>query len=113
MNEDQVEGIALPSVALNNGTLIVGADDEVVEAALNAKKLYGAYHNYIVPGFGVSALWNGCITQADTITSSVPVIAVNGKGVMPLSPNNLSNITQIKFYDKEAKKISSEEAIAR
>lgn len=118
INERRADALAIACLTVTKGSetvVIVGADDAAVESSLAAGTLYGAYHNVIVPGVGVSALWGGVIGPSTTVSepSSVPSVVVGGKMAISTSPNNLcAPMTHLVFVEKGAKKASLSEAEA-
>lgn len=124
INAEQVDGVAIASTSLVNPatgatTIVIGADDSLIQEALGKKVLYGAYHNVLTKR-GVSAVWNGVITNAADAAAStsngVPQMVINGKTVTTLEPNNMSNrATRIVFFKKGAAKatISADDAAKR
>lgn len=118
INERRADSLAIPCLTVTKGSetvVIVGADDAAVESSLAAGTLYGAYHNVIVPGVGVSALWGGVIgpAAATTIASSVPSVVVGSKKAVSVNPNNLcAPLTHLVFVEKGVKKSNLSEAEA-
>eukprot|EP00607_Mallomonas_marina_P003299 CAMPEP_0182428482 /NCGR_PEP_ID=MMETSP1167-20130531/23056_1 /TAXON_ID=2988 /ORGANISM="Mallomonas Sp, Strain CCMP3275" /LENGTH=396 /DNA_ID=CAMNT_0024611417 /DNA_START=101 /DNA_END=1291 /DNA_ORIENTATION=+ len=119
MNERAPEVLALPSLCVSKGKetiLIIGADDAITEAVLAKGNLYGAYHNVIIPGVGVSALWGGVIAPSASLTSTsvVPSVIVGNKTAVKSDPNNLVfPVTEFIFVEKGSTKITKEEAIKK
>lgn len=108
INEDETAtGFSVASTVLtkNGSTIVViGASDDLVSAAGQKGLLYGAYNNYIT-SFGVSALWNGYITQTSTgaKSTSLPAVTVKGDMVLASLPDNLINPpSEFIFVDKDA-----------
>lgn len=119
INELCPSALALPSVCVGKGAstvLIIGADDTVVSQAAAAGMLFGAYHN-ILTADGVSAMWNGYIADSGAASAaSTPLVEVNGKSAVTLSPNNLAYFpSSVVFYEAGAKKskLSADEAVKR
>ena len=124
MNERRPDILAIPSITViknNSTTLIIGADDEVVEQAYTTGILYGAYHNVVIPTSGVSALWGGGIGKASntvnvTEQNDTPVVVVGGKAAMKTNPNNMAFLpTHIIFVEKDVASgiVSEADAIAK
>ena len=126
VNEQHPQAVALRSTVLASGknTVVVldnGLDDDVLDAAAKNGLLFGAYHNIITPA-GVSPIWNGYIGDAASATATqlptttVPVVAVNGKAAVSINPNNLAYPAKhFVFYEKGAakSKLSADEAVKR
>lgn len=109
-NEFESSALALPSIMLNNGKLLIDCNSssnnidaiqDGVDAALKKKILYGPYAN-ILTSNGVSAMFGGVVTDIQTgqdISKSTLsylndnqsiTIAVDGKTVVPIVPDNLT-----------------------
>lgn len=120
INEDEsAAGFSVASTVLNkNGstTVVISASDDLVSAAAQKGLLYGAYNNYIT-NFGVSALWNGYITQKSaSIKSGTSAVTVKDDVVLASLPDNLINEpSEFIFVDKSAKKgpISEQDALLK
>jgi hypothetical protein len=118
INGKVADSVAVPScTVVKNGvtTVIVGADDSVVDAF--ESNVYGAYANLITPN-GVAALFNGVIGAAGSSTAaaskfSAPLIVNGGKAVKAVQPDNMiSKPASIVFFEAGAtKKALSEEDI--
>ena len=116
------DALALASATLvkgSNTVVVVGADDSVVDAALNSSLVYGAYHN-VVTASGVSALWNGVISAPTAAKATgkfvPPIVTSGGKAAVALAPDNLANAPKaFVFFEKGKGKaaISEEEAVKR
>ena len=110
------KALSVPSVALSNGKLVIGADDSVVNAALAKGSLYGAYNNVLTAG-GISAGWNGVISKppakaASTHRFTVPAVVSGGKAAVALTPDNMIAASEIVFFEAGAAKKSLSEAEA-
>ena len=124
INEQHADALALPSTCVTKGgdtvLIIGGGDDAVAEAAEKAGgELFGAYHN-IMTEHGVSAMWNGRIGTAAGAAvaggSGTPLVSVDGKAAVPVSPNNLAFTPKhVVIFEKGASKgkLSADEAIKR
>jgi hypothetical protein len=118
INEEQSEGIALPSICVSKGDktlLVIGADDSFVSSAVSSGILYGAYHNYLCPE-GVSALWNGVIgpKAVPSENSMCPAVTVGKHAVYATVPDNMATApTEICFFDQKDGSLSLEDAVAR
>jgi hypothetical protein len=118
INEEQSEGVALPSVCVSKEgktLLVIGADDSFVSSAVSSGILYGAYHNYLCEE-GVSALWNGVIGPKAVLSenSMCPAVTVGKHAVYATVPDNMASPpTEICFVDKKDGPISVEDAVAR
>lgn len=119
INEDEsAAGFSIASTVLTKGgstTVVIGASDDLVTAAAKKGLLYGAYNNYIT-NFGVSALWNGYITQAAAGVKSASAVTVKSDVVLASSPDNLVNPpSEFIFVDKNGKKgpVSEQDALSK
>jgi len=122
MNEQQKSSLALSSTSVvrnDKTTVIISADDSVIDEAQAKGIVYGAYAN-LLSTEGVSALFNGIIGAAaapsSTHRSTPPAVVSGGKAVLALTPNNLSFAAKhLVFYEKGTKKapLSEDEAVKR
>ena len=121
INEDETAaGFSVASTVLSKGgstSVVIGASDDLVSAAAQKGLLYGAYNNYIT-SFGVSALWNGYITQTSTGAKSTSTgVTVKGDVVLASPPDNLINPpSEFIFVDKDATKkgpVSEQDALSK
>jgi hypothetical protein len=120
LNDTQENFLAVPSTVVVSGsevTLVVGADDSVVDEAVAKGVLYGAYHNAVSTD-GVTALWNGVVKPPAPVSSrrAAPAVVVGGKAAIPIEPNNLAGpVTRIVFYSQGSptSSVSAEEATKR
>lgn len=118
INESQTESLALPSASFTTdkaSVVVVGADDATVDKLVTNKSLYSAYSNILTES-GVSAGFNGYISNPTATNTGVPSVVVGGKAANTLSPNNLMNpCTHLAFFEKGGKKgaIKTEEAVAK
>ena len=112
INENESEGISIPSnviVHKDRTYIVIGGDDEFVNAAAAKNILYGAYNNYISIN-GVSALWNGYKLSSYNDASVVvpPVIAIKNEYIVSNPPDNLINsASEIIFIDSASPSKSS------
>lgn len=95
VNDASSDAVALPSIALTSGKLVVfgegvafSAVQEAVEKALAAKTLFGAYAN-IVTADGVSPMFGGAIGSAKLAGADGLVISSGGLAAVPINPDNL------------------------
>lgn len=119
INEDEsAAGFSIASTVLTKGgstTVVIGASDDLVTAAAKKGLLYGAYNNYIT-NFGVSALWNGYITQAAAGVKSASAVTVKSDVVLASSPDNLVNPpSEFIFVGKDGKKgpVTEQDALSK
>jgi hypothetical protein len=118
LNDSNASAVALPSLSVvrNRDTaVVVGANDEFVQAALSKNILYGAYHN-VISSVGTSAVWGGVIAPYSADTSSTPSVIVKGLAARSTSPANLAFApSTLFFYEKGASKskISIEDAVKK
>jgi hypothetical protein len=116
VNDTIPTSLAIASIALNDGkntVVIVGADDAVLKILAGKPIVYGAYHN-ILSSSGVSAMWNGYITEASVtvpvtdsslLSTPLPSVVVNGMKAVTTPPFNLVHPAKhIVFYEKDSKK---------
>jgi hypothetical protein len=109
LNEQNSNMLALPSVCLAKGKntiLVVGAPDELAVAADKKNVLYGAYSN-LISNLGVTALFNGLITDDANSSGSdrdIPNVVSEGKTIRSIIPNNMAfPPSHIIFFEKGAK----------
>ena len=118
LNDSNPTAVALPclSVVRNRDTaVVVGANDEFVQAALSKNILYGAYHN-IISTVGTSAVWGGVVAPYTADSSSTPSVVVKGLAARSTSPANLAFApSTFFFYEKGTakSKISVEDAVKK
>ena len=112
INENESDGISIAShviVHKDRTYVVIGADDEFVNATAAKNILYGAYNNYISTS-GVSALWNGYKSSSYNEVSVVspPVIAIKNEYIIANPPDNLINpASEIIFIDSASPSKSS------
>lgn len=108
--------LSVSGTALTNGTLIINADDSVIDAAKSKNLLYSAY-NTILTSNGMSAGWNGIIDKSAKPASGghrfdIPQI-VSDSTVGVVQPDNMMALPKnLVFYEKGGKTGSMTEAAA-
>lgn len=123
VNQQHEKCLALPcSSFYNKGetTIIIGANDSMIQAGAQAGSLYGAYHNVMTPS-GVSAMWNGYIGPSSKVTTAVgdsiaPIVVVNDQATIPTVPFNMVHAAKRVLFLEEganASKLTTEEAVQR
>jgi hypothetical protein len=111
-----VDAVAVPSCSMNNGTLVINADQSVVDTAISNGTLYGAYGN-IITKEGVSAMWDGAITGVSSSTKvnkfGATHIVNDGTTAIMLQPDNMINKpNKVIFYEAGTKNSSLNETDA-
>ena len=110
--------IALQSAVLSKGettVVVVGEHESLLDSALSKNLLYSGYHN-LIGTEGVSAFWNGSISNTLISSSNIinPITNVNGKFISNLNPNNMTfKATHLAFINNTNEIINEENAINR
>jgi hypothetical protein len=122
LNVQHADCLAVPSCAMvkdGKSTLVVNADDSIVDAAQANGSLYGAYAIALSPS-GMSSLFNGYIgavpAQASINKFAAAYVVNGGLTAVPLQPDNMAALPQsIVFFEAGAAKkaLTAEEAVSR
>jgi hypothetical protein len=95
--------------------IVVNGNDAVIQYAAKENILYGPYHNIITKD-GVSAFWNGYVSNSAKSSVSLPLVLSQGKAVEVIAPDNMTHpMTLLAFYQEGKAKasLSEEDAIAK
>jgi hypothetical protein len=116
INARHSDVLCVSGTALTNGTLIINADDSVIDAALSKNLVYSAY-NTILTSNGMSAGWNGVIDKTAKPSNGshrfdIPLV-VNDAAVNVMQPDNMMALPKnLVFYEKGGKTGTMTEADA-